>query len=158
MSLASNVFRVPHAMVRLVALPPSDWADLLRAQWALIVARFALVVRPAGDWLRPRRATSPHAAGTREPDASCVERQVVAIDRAATWGLFTPTCLVRAAALERMLVSCGSQTAVLRVGVFRSAHTFLAHAWIEVDGRVVGDSAAHVQQFTPLQDFSALSS
>jgi len=40
--------------------------------------------------------------------------------------------------------------------VLRGGDDFMAHAWIELAGRIIGDEPARVALFTPLHDFSAL--
>ncbi len=64
---------------------------------------------------------------------------------------------MRAVALERLIdQACAESGAVVRVGVLPKDGELLAHAWIEVDGEVVGDRLSVVNKFTPLQDFSGL--
>lgn len=86
-----------------------------------------------------------------------------AVARAARRQPGRSTCLARSLTLQRMLIARG-YAARLRLGVRRpSAATDLAHepawqqaglaahAWIEVDGQVVGDDAAAVAAFEPFE-------
>ncbi len=145
--------RVAHVVRRLFSLPARDFGELLVAQAYLVQALWTVRRRPKGSLLRRVERSVSNEAPQREDRLS---RLVVAVDRAARYGVFRPTCLVRAVALERMIVRSGVGTAVVRVGVLRGDDRFLAHAWIELAGRVIGDEASRVRQFTPLQDFSAL--
>jgi len=143
-----------HLARRLFSLPAREFGELLVAQMFLVGALWTVRRRPKGGLLRP--VDSGPVRGTREGEDR-LTRLVVAVDRAARYGLFRPTCLVRAVALERMIVRAGVGPAVVRVGVLNGGNAFMAHAWIELAGRVVGDEPSRVAQFTPLHDFSALS-
>lgn len=144
---------VLHVARRLFSLPAREFGELLVAQAALVGALWTVWTRPKGALLRPVDQPAGHAGQNGEAQLS---RLVTAVDRAARYGAFRPTCLVRAVALERMIVRARVGQAVVRVGVARQREEFLAHAWIELDGRVVGDEPARVSRFTPLHDFSAL--
>jgi hypothetical protein len=80
----------------------------------------------------------------------------IAVRRASDYGVFVPTCLVRALALEDLARREGAEGALVRVGVRRDRKGFEAHAWLEIDGRVVGDTPDNVASFTVLEDFSGL--
>jgi transglutaminase superfamily protein len=58
-------------------------------------------------------------------------------------------CLHRSLVLHRWLLHDGVPSQ-LRIGVRKDDGTLRAHAWVEIDGEVVGESAAHVAKFTPL--------
>ena len=140
-------------MRRLFSLPAREFGELLLAQLFLLQALWTVRRRPKGELLRPVDGVPQTDA---HPAAGELSRLVTAVDRAASYGVFRPTCLVRAVALERMIVRAGVGPAVVRVGVQRGNDQFLAHAWIELDGRIVGDEPSRVRLFTPLHDFSAL--
>lgn len=145
--------RAGHLARRLFSLPARDFGELLIAQAYLVKALWTVRRRPKGELLHPVDGVAPTDS---HPDAVQLTRLVTAVDRAANYGAFRPTCLVRAVALERMIVRAGVGPAVVKVGVQRDDEQFLAHAWIELDGRIVGDEPARVRRFTPLHDFSAL--
>lgn len=79
-----------------------------------------------------------------------------AVRRAAKYGVFRPACLVQAIALQRLLIADGIGGAVIRVGVKHSEEGMLAHAWVELNGDVLGDSPEHVGQYTALNDLSVI--
>jgi hypothetical protein len=143
-----------HLARRLFSLTAREFGELLVAQAFLVGALWTVRRRPKGALLRP--VDSGPDLGTSKAEDR-LARLVAAVDRAARYGLFRPTCLVRAVALERMIVRAGVGPAVVRVGVLNGGNAFMAHAWIELAGRVVGDEPSRVAQFTPLHDFSALS-
>lgn len=138
---------------KLVTLAPRELADLVLAQWFLLAALWTVRRRPRGELLRPLQVVQP-AGGVRDDER--LARLAVAVDRVARFGLFRPTCLVRAVALERQIRGANAGPAVVRVGVLPVAGAFFAHAWIELEGQVIGDEPSRVRRFTPLHDFSAL--
>jgi len=149
MSLAGTV----HRTNRILHLSLQEATDLVIAQWFLLAALWTVRRRAKGELLRAVRGGG-HPDHPR--DGVRLARLAVAVDRVARFGVFRPTCLVRAVALERLVRRARAGRAVVRVGVLKQEEQFFAHAWIEIDGRVVGDEAAHVRRFTPLDDFSAL--
>jgi len=131
---------------KVLTLSARDWADLVRAQWELLVARGMVRNRPIGSLATPAghaKAADP----ARQPEA---KRIALAVVRAARFGLFRPQCLVRSVALSRMLEQRGIGGGMVRVGVRRRNGEFLAHAWVELAGETLGDADDHVGSFVPL--------
>lgn len=147
------VDRVLAVVRRLFSVTPGEFADLVVAQWYLLAALWAVRRRPRGELLRPV-SVRESAGGPR--DGERLERLAVAVDRVSRFGMFRPTCLVRAVALESQIRRANAGPAVVRVGVAQVAGELFAHAWIELEGQVIGDEPSHVRRFTPLHDFSAL--
>jgi len=79
-----------------------------------------------------------------------VRRIALAVNRAAEFGFFRPRCLVKSRALRKMLDEAGLDGAEVRVGVLLARGRFLAHAWVEYGGQVVGDDPAKVARFAPM--------
>ena len=79
------------------------------------------------------------------------------ITRAARYGVFTPTCLVRSMAIARRFGDEGILGGVVRVGVARRNGQFVAHAWVEFDGEVIGDDASAVDRYEPLDELQLTS-
>lgn len=144
----------------LAVLPASEWWELACAQIALLQAQVLLCVRPTGslvdDHSRPERAdrsgieVSAFRVSPPPPDAAF--RAARAVRRAAQYGVFRPRCLVRSVALHRLLERRGVVGSRIRVGVRREQGRFEAHAWVELDGRVLGDTPSHTSGFTRLLD------
>jgi hypothetical protein len=131
-------------------------AELVTAQALLLSARRSLRRKPLGQLLRPVTAHAESGAPRNAAASEAhIEHMATAIDRVTRFGLFRPTCLVRAIALERVTQQA-NVGATVRIGVRRRSETLLAHAWVECDGRVIGDDPARTRQFVPLHDFSAL--
>ena len=135
-----------HIARKFLSLSARDWAELVRAQWELLVAQGMVRNRPIGALATPASQAVP-ADPTRLPEA---KRMALAVVRAARFGVFRPQCLARSVALSRMLEQRGITGALVRVGVRRRNGEFLAHAWVELAGETLGDADDHVGSFVPL--------
>jgi len=142
--------RVRTLIGKLLRLRPREWVDLLRAQAALLVAQFVVWTRPQGR-LVSRHPVPPPPTEARPQPAARAQALARAIHRAAHYGLTRPACLVRAIALRRLLAASGFD-AVVRVGVRQHNGSLDAHAWVELDGTVLGDRETHTGSFTELSD------
>jgi hypothetical protein len=121
---------------------------MLRAQMALARASREMRTMPTGEMVRDTR---PKAFTEGQPDRSVDARRIaLAVNRAAAFGLFRPRCLVKSRALRRMLDDEGIEGAEVRVGVLLRDGKFLAHAWVEYRGEVVGDNPAFVAHYVPM--------
>ena len=80
------------------------------------------------------------------------KRLGLAVDRAASYGVFRPRCLVRSVALQRVLESRGLHGSRIRIGVRVKRGRFDAHAWVEYGDLVLGDRAEHTRGFADLTD------
>ena len=134
---------------KLLRLSPVAWAELWSAQLALIRAQVIVWTRPRGQLLvpsAPARAVEPAGCGVPPQ----VSRLALATERAAEYGVFRPTCLVQAIALQRMLSSRGFAGSSVRVGVRLRQGRFLAHAWVDYRGSTLGDREWRVSGFDEL--------
>ena len=132
---------------KLLALGWQDWKDLVRAQLALARAQREMQSRPTGEMVRD----DPTHTDIPFPDRGDEARRIaLAVNRAAQFGWFRPKCLVRSRALRYLLDDAGIVGAQVRVGVSLSQDRFLAHAWVEYAGQVVGDDPAAVARFVPM--------
>lgn len=135
---------------RLRRVTAQDLRMLLEAQLVLMSCQVAKWRRPIGgliEW----NAAAP-AAGAASFDRGAVASVAWAVTRAARYGVFRPQCLVRSLAIQRMLRRRGVLTSALRLGVRKKDGSFQAHAWIELDGVVVGDTQQHVRTFEKVTD------
>jgi hypothetical protein len=133
------------------ALRFEDLVRLVKAQAALLRARVDVRRRPQGELVSG--ANSPEGQGPPSPsrrgDAELVGE---AIRRAAKFGLFRPTCLVRSIAISAMLRKEGITGGRIRVGVGLRDGKFVAHAWVEYDGVIIGDDDSVVSRFDAIDD------
>ena len=151
---------------KLTRLSPREWADLLEAQLALLVAQFRVWTRPTGRLVSHAAPAVPAAPAAspadppaptphlpaRTPVEARAEALALAVGRAAEFGLFRPLCLVRAVALNRVLERHGIRGSRVRVGVRMRNGRFAAHAWVEYGERILGDNEAHVGSFVELSE------
>jgi hypothetical protein len=122
---------------------------MVRAQAALLRAQREMRSRPTGEMVRDEHVEPVTTAANRGDDA---RRIALAVNRAATFGVFRPKCLVKSRALRAMLKAAGISGAQVRVGVRLTDGRFRAHAWVEYAGEVVGDDPATVARFIPMPD------
>jgi hypothetical protein len=137
---------------KLVRLRREDWADLLAAQLAVCRAQLLVWTRRRGALLAresPAVVLPVPPASTALPPRD-VLRLALAVSRAAQYGLFRPTCLVRSVALQQLLARRGFPDSALRVGIRRENGRLRAHAWVEYAGTVLGDDAWLAGQFAAL--------
>jgi hypothetical protein len=141
---------------KLGSLPLGELQDLLEAQLALLFALFLVRTRPTGKLLEPGGAAGP--GGAVSPTASVLAHRLsLAVQRAGEHGVFRPSCLTRSVALQRMLWRKGIWQARIRIGVRHGPGDFLAHAWVECGGLILGDEAFNVENFSPIVDVYLLS-
>ena len=118
-------------------------------QVALLRALRDVRERPQGELTRKHEtAVQPHPVPAS--DRARARLVVLGVTRAAAYGLFSPTCLVRSMAITQRLKDEGIGGAVLRVGVARRHGQFVAHAWVELGGEVIGDDASSVERYEPM--------
>ena len=140
---------------KLLGLSPAAWAELWLAQYALIRAQILIWTRPRGELLVPS-VSAPLPVTSDRAVAPAVRRLALAVGRAAEHGLFRPTCLVQAVALQRMITSRGFTGSSVRVGIRVLEGRFLAHAWVDYRGAVLGDGAWEVSRFDELASMDVM--
>lgn len=144
--------------IRLIArrLTAAEWWDVCRAQRAVITAHVRVALAPRGRLARlaadgPAASERPLPIGTRERACALAR----AVHRASRYGMTRPYCLVRAIALLQLL-HAERIPGVLRVGVRRDASGLLAHAWVELAGLTLGESASEASRYVPLPEMNLL--
>ena len=126
----------------------AELRDVLAAAAALARAQLRVWTRPTGALVRAS-ADTPTGADARRIEGQ-VLRAGAAVRRAARLSPVAPSCLVRSLALADVLARAGVPGGLIRLGVRRDGRALDAHAWVELDGRVIGDDPRHVGRFTPL--------
>jgi hypothetical protein len=140
---------------KLLRLGSRGWLDLMLAQVALLRAWARLRWTPVGTLVRRDRASTGEGTDARG-DRQRARQLALAINRAATRGVFRPRCLARSIALRDLLEREGIEPAGIRVGVRRDGARFTAHAWVVWDGQVLGDDPRWVARFTEVDDLRVL--
>jgi hypothetical protein len=121
------------ALRRLAALPGPDRVLLARAATWVVAARLAL-------WALPYRRTRDLAErlGRAHRRGPAPDRTAWAVEATAR-RIPTASCLTQALAADVMLRRDGHRPQI-HIGVSKDRAAFEAHAWLELDGRVlVGD-------------------
>lgn len=147
--VGKEISRYRKAGPKFFSLPWRELIDLARAQMALLHAQREMRTLPTGEIVLQETALLVTSATDRADDA---RRIALAINRATEYGVFRPKCLVKSRALRQLLDTAGIAGAQVRVGVRLSNGRFLAHAWVEYGGQVVGDDPAFVARFDPITE------
>ncbi len=133
---------------RYLALPGDERRLLVEAWWRLLAAGVRLRLAPRRTLAAALAGVAPQVTGGGAA-AGIAAPVALAVARAAAHHLAPMTCLPRAFALRKMLAQRGIPSA-LRIGVRKEAATIAAHAWVEVDGRALGEPEAIEERFRAL--------
>jgi hypothetical protein len=130
--------------------PSEDRKLIFRAAILLPFIGFALRrfgFQRCKEWIEkfPRRARAPQALPAALRNDTAV-RVVRAVRSAELHGPAHPNCLERSMTLWWLLRRVGID-AELHVGGRKEGGEFAAHAWVELDGRVLNDSAEIQQHY-----------
>jgi hypothetical protein len=129
---------------------PADLGAFTQAWFLLLVADLGLRVLPFArldSWLAPKVAA-------RQADDAVAGRLVWATASAARHHLYPMRCLPRALCLRRLLGRHGI-AAELKIGVVRRDGELAAHAWVEREGRPLGESPTVDERFATLNSAGA---
>jgi hypothetical protein len=121
---------------KFIGLSNSEKALIFRAMFWVLLYRMGLWILPfrrAENWMI--RSEVPAVSTVMNKDESIVGDTVRSV-RLCSRYVPHATCLTQALA-ARSLLSRQGQPAVLKIGVAKSDGNFEAHAWLEVDGRIV---------------------
>ena len=131
-------------------LHPSDKRLLLAAVGLLASVRLALWLIPFQAVRNILATVSTGKGGEHAADPAYIQRVAWAVERASRCVPFA-TCLPQALAAECLLRRAGHPTQ-LRIGVAKNLDgQFLAHAWIESDGRIVLGRLPNLSSYTVLK-------
>ena len=132
---------------RLARLGLADWAMLVRAARALIVAQLAYGRRPVQELIRDLRArsdvraASPRPTGHQERRIERLRWALAALERRMP---FRSDCVFQVLAAERISLAWGLAPKFF-LGVEPGPEGFSAHVWLEVGGlRITGGSVDHL--------------
>ena len=147
--LRPDIRRMASVVRKLVRSGPSGWWLLVQAEASILAAATLVRRRPRGELIQAlsERYSAP---GGGSADLRRADEIALAIDRAARFGFVRPLCLVRSIALHRLLERRRVAGSRIHVGIRMFGSTFAAHAWVELEGRVIGDDPSYVRQFAPL--------
>jgi hypothetical protein len=106
---------------------------VMQAYWKLICFDRYLA---RGDFAALYNKVRNYPVGKHTPPAATVERTCFAVDVACIWYWKEALCLQRSAATACLLKRYGVPAQMV---IGAQQVPFKAHAWVEVDGRVVND-------------------
>lgn len=133
------------AVCKFLSLPVRDRLLLVRAAMLLVSLRVALRLIPFKRLSRIR-----FRRNTRAPEET--DRLLWSVCCASRW-MPAPTCLVQALALHILLARAGHDSRV-RIGVTNRSRTLDAHAWVELNGRILL-GGPEVRPYQPLFSIQA---
>lgn len=123
----------------------ADWAAFSEAWWRLAAIGLGLRLL---SFRRVERLFAPRQkARSAAPEE--IARCVWAAGAASRHHLRPMHCLERSLCLRQLLGRRGCETR-LRIGVAREENRLLAHAWVESEGRPVGETESALTRFQPL--------
>ena len=148
-SMLRAIRRYSSAAPKVLALSRREWRQLAAAQFQLLHAQLRLWTTKQGKLLSTAAGSSSAAApSTRRVNDA--RELALAIGRAAEYGVFRPACLARSMALCRLLESSGIDGGRVQIGVILREGRFVAHAWVEYAGEILGDDEGIVSKYEPL--------
>lgn len=154
--MTDSLRRLRAALLKAASLSGADWWRMWLGQVALLRALRDVRDRPQGELTR-KDADAGALLSVTASERARARLVVLGVTRAAAYGMFTPTCLVKSMAITGRLKDAGIAGAVLRVGVARRKGQFVAHAWVELGGEVIGDDASAVERYEPLDGLQVTS-
>jgi len=115
----------------------------------LSVIRLGLWLLPFQTLLRLLAAMTRRTAVLPQADPATIDRVAWAVEVVSRY-VPMATCLTQALTMQVLLDQLG-HTASLRIGVARSAAgQFMAHAWVECEGKIVMGGWEDLSRYTPL--------
>lgn len=138
-----------NSMFKFIGLSFEEKVLIVRASCWLLFFRAGLFLAPmrlAKKWIRngESQESTYHRVGT--PNINDIVRAVRLCKRFVPYA----TCLTQALAARRLLSRYGYD-AILKIGVAKSESKLEAHAWIEVDGKVVLGRQAYHSRYAVLE-------
>lgn len=133
-------------------LSPRQWAWLWSAYWRMLVVQTRIKLRQQ-KWLRRKielASTPPKTNALATSVAAPYIAQLhEAVRLAARLQFGSAACLPRSIVLADMLRSQG-YSAQLRIGVNKQGSVLRSHAWVELNGEMIGEPDSVTQEFSAL--------
>jgi hypothetical protein len=134
-------------------LSPTDWQFLLQAWVWLLFFDLGLRMRPFLELQAFASRPASHPAPPPEQTENLIRSLRTAVDHARFNHLYPMTCLRRALTLQKMLAHRGLATE-LKIGVRKEYRQFSAHAWLEYQGKPLGEPERITEQYAALEKAS----
>ncbi len=137
-------------LLKFVSLPRSEKMTVLKAFFMVLRVRVCLWFFPSYSVKNRLLAANGEKVKGRAADWAAVERTVASVERCSQY-IPRATCLTKALSVFLLLQNMG-QASNVRIGVEKDQHgRFRAHAWVEVEERIVIGKVPLLDRFTVLQ-------
>ncbi|MDD2921325.1 MAG: lasso peptide biosynthesis B2 protein [Anaerolineales bacterium] len=130
----------------------SDWSALIEAWLRLLYYRLALLAVNYQRLKESTRRIENQSSELSLPRARKIERLV---GYAARLHLIPMTCLDKSLALQSML-SRRKIAAQIKIGAQKIEGTLYAHAWVEVNGKPIGEAEDVSKRFSALESVAEI--
>jgi hypothetical protein len=117
---------------------------VLKAYWKLTLFELFLA---RGNFAALYSKVRKYPVGNQPAASDAVQRICSAVDMASIWYWKEVLCLQRSAATACLLKQCG---VLAQMVIGTQQMPFKAHAWVEVDGRVVNDKPYTPEMYSVL--------
>jgi hypothetical protein len=131
-------------------LSPTDWLFLIQSWLWLLILDIGLRTRPFPDLQTFAARLGKRPVPSPEQTESMIRALKAAVDLARYNHLYPMTCLRRALALQKLLSEHGI-AAELKIGVRKEAGQLSAHAWLEYQGKPLGEPERITEQYAALR-------
>ena len=139
-----------HKLQTASQLSPGDWLDLVKAWWVLLGFYLALRCMPFNRLEAFTRLAKEKSVVPLDALTWAWRRQEL-VSMAARLHFIPMTCLPRSLAL-RWMASRHGIPAQLRIGMNKSSNRLFAHAWVELQGEMIGEPEDIAERFMVLHD------
>jgi hypothetical protein len=137
-----------HRLQTCLSLTPSDWLLLIQSGLVVAAIRLALWILPFRSWRQILTRIAPLRSPSRQGNEQIITRTAWAVERVSRL-VPAATCLTQALSTHVLLRRRGIPTR-LTIGVaLDRARGFMAHAWVENQGKIV-IGGTRLERFTPL--------
>ncbi len=128
----------------------TEWHLFLQAWAWLLLFDIGLRTHPFPALQSYAARLSTHSEPPSEQIESLILTLKTSIDRARRNHLYPMTCLRRSLALQKMLTQRGIVTE-LKIGVHKERDMLSAHAWVEYEGKPIGEPEMIMDQYIILR-------
>ena len=126
----------------------SEWLVMVEAWWALL-AYWLAFHWASYERLNELSSSNPNVMIVASSSVDAAERLHRLVGMASRLHLVGMTCLVKASTLRWMLER-RKIPAQLRIGANKEAAGIKAHAWVEIQGRIIGEGEEITKKFQVL--------
>ena len=130
-------------------LTPTDWLFFIQAWFWLLIFDLGLRTRPFSDMQGFAARVAKRPIPSPEQTEDLIRALKAAVDHARYNHLYPMTCLRRALTLQKLLSERGI-AAELKIGVRKEAGQLSAHAWLEYQGKPLGEPERIKEQYAAL--------